>query len=188
MKSVWRAFDVDQWEEEQAWLNEQAKKGLELSHLPVFGCIYWFDEVANSDVNYAIDVADTKKYQDPSFREMLSETGWEIMGSRLPGIHYLRRKSGMAGAETMYSEESEQIPILKKIVRFYNTLLGLLVLPVALGFFNYYQASRPENSHIELNMWVFVSGMLLMLAGMVVVFAKRARLKRRLSEIKAHSD
>ena len=127
LKTFYRIFTIADYEEEEAWLREQHKKGWKLVRM-IPPCFFTFASCEPEDVIYRLDYKNSS--QSAEYMQMLKDFGWEYIGDCL-GWLYFRKPAEAAETEEdgeLFSENASRVEMVSKIVRTRLVPLGVIFL------------------------------------------------------------
>ena len=125
LKTFYRIFTIADYEEEEAWLREQHKKGWKLVRM-VPPCFFTFASCEPEDVIYRLDYKNSS--QSAEYMQMLKDFGWEYIGDCL-GWLYFRKPAQAAETEEdgeLFSETASRVEMVSRIVRTRLVPLGII--------------------------------------------------------------
>ena len=100
-KTMFRIYTLFEYEEEQAFLEEQHRKGWRCTGFKIPG-FYSFEKCDPEEATYRIDFADTKCSDETSYRQLFADNGWEFLWA-VNGFSIFRKMPGSNGGK----EENE---------------------------------------------------------------------------------
>ncbi len=169
-KLFW-AWDFDK---EEAWLNEMARKGLHLTEVGF--CKYTFEEGAPGAYHIRLELLDNlighKKSR--AYIGFVEETGAEYVGSILRWVYFRKNKTG--GGFDLFSDIDSRIAHLKRVL----LLIGIIgVMELYCGAVN--GILQLIENGISFNLFVTVLSSaitILFVYGFARVYKKYSRLKQ----------
>ena len=135
IKTVIRIWTIDNFDEEERWLNEMSAKGKILVR-PGF-CNYTFEDGQPNKYQYKLlflpECINSKKSQD--YLDFLKETGIEYMGRCFRWV-YLRKETSSGDFE-IFSDIQSELSHFKRIQSFMLAILILEIIALAIGFVSF---------------------------------------------------
>jgi len=128
-KTMFRIYTLFEYEDEQAFLEEQHRKGWKCTGYTLPG-FYSFEKCEPEDVVYRIDFADTKCGDETSYRQLFSDNGWEFLWT-VNGFSIFRKMPGTDGGK----EESEIFTDLDSRLGMMKKIQKRRLLPLGIIFF-----------------------------------------------------
>lgn len=124
-KVFFRLYTIADFEEEEIWLREQAKKGLRFEKMIVPG-FYFFEECQPEDVVYRLDFKNGAA--DAEYTQMFSDFGWEYAGKCMGWIYFRKPAAEMDSEEEeeIFSDYESKITMLEKVIM--RRMLPILVI------------------------------------------------------------
>ncbi len=127
MKRVWRFYNLAEWEKEEAWLNEMAREGWNLT--AVGFCRYIFRRGTPGEYIYKLDVVERTASDEvkESYFNFLTECGIRIVGEWKDWL-FLQKKAA-EGAFDMKDDTYAKLRQVNKIYSFaVRTLCRMLTI------------------------------------------------------------
>ncbi|MFP4457762.1 MAG: DUF2812 domain-containing protein [Clostridia bacterium] len=130
-----KVFFAWNFEQEEQWLNQMSKEGLQL--ISVGFCKYVFEKDKNKKYTYKVELLDNlpsnPKSQD--YIEFLEETGIEHIGSYIRWIYL--RKDASKGEIELFSDNSSRIKHYKKVIFLLMAISPLMIVNL-FNLYNFY--------------------------------------------------
>jgi hypothetical protein len=124
-KTMFRFFTLFEFEEEQAFLEEQHRKGWKAAgcHLPGF---YSFKKCGGAEYTYRIDFTDEKVCNQNEYRKLFDDNGWEFLWTA-NGLSIFRKEGKSENEDNeIFTDNESKINMLEKIQK--RRLLPLAVI------------------------------------------------------------
>ena len=126
-KTMFRIYTLFEYEEEQAFLEEQHRKGWRCTGFKIPG-FYSFEKCDPEEATYRIDFADTKCSDETSYRQLFADNGWEFLWA-VNGFSIFRKMPGSNGGKEeneIFTDHESKISMMKKIQK--RRLLPLVLI------------------------------------------------------------
>lgn len=173
-KNVLRFFWPWEEEKEQAWLEEMARQGWQLSDPTL---LYAFRKAEPGEYVYRKDYFDKGKKEKEEYLSFFRDSGWECVCSSLDGWMYFRTPKKLFTTE-IYTDPESRIDQLKRIQ---NSSLALFVVFLVLIDFNDLNFSAP----IE---YIPLVCSLLLLLFLIIIIVWMLRINQRIEALKKEMD
>ena len=137
-KTVWKWFDITDFEKEQDYLREMHRNGWRFVGAKLF--VYTFEACEPEDVVYQLDYYKELNDRD-EYLQMFRDCGWEFVQDNM-GYSYFRKpaKEMQSGDEEIFSDDESRIAMWERVfkgrVRLMLILLCAVLIPGALNAFN----------------------------------------------------
>ena len=106
-KTVFKFFTLFEYEEEEAFLENQHKNGWKVTSYKLPG-FYKFEKCKPEEVTYRIDFTNENGAKNTEYRQMFTDNGWEFLWS-VNGFSIFRKvsASGMENNNEIYIKTSD---------------------------------------------------------------------------------
>jgi hypothetical protein len=165
-------------DKEEAWLEEQSKKGYHLSQLGAFGR-FTFEKGETKGMIYRLDFMIDQENDKKTYLQIFQDAGWEYLGE-LNGWQYFRKEK-TAGNETageIFTDQQSKIQKYKRLMTFqFMVFIILLLLFVSV--------TEPWESFVwlDLVLTLFYMGLLIMQGTITLKIHNRIQaLKSKITE------
>ncbi len=142
-KTVIRFFTIADYEEEEAWLRNQHKKGWKLLRM-IPPCFFIFEKCAPEDVTYRLDYQNN--VETSNYFQIFRDYGWEYIG-RCVGWLYFRKPSSEIDSEQdgeIFSDNESRIDMIDHVVKTrWLPILLIFLCCVLPNFFKNIETSDP---------------------------------------------
>lgn len=124
-KTKIRYFTIADYEEEQAWLEDQHKQGWKLKKITP-PCFFTFEEVGPKEVVYQLDYKNEKVTGE--YLQMFRDYGWEYSGSCMGWNYFWKAKSQVESSSELeiFSDSESKLDMVNHI--FKTRMLPLVVV------------------------------------------------------------
>lgn len=124
-KTKIRFFTIADYEEEQAWLEDQHRQGWKLKNMTP-PCLFTFEEVGPEEVVYRLDYKNEKVTGE--YLQMFRDYGWEYSGSCMGWNYFSKLKSQIENESEMkiFSDSESKIEMIDRI--FKTRMLPLVII------------------------------------------------------------
>lgn len=114
-KTLFRFFTLFEYEEEEAFLENQHKNGWKVTGYKLPG-FYKFEKCDPEEVTYRIDFTNENGAKNPEYRQMFADNGWDFLWS-VNGFSIFRklRTSGMESNNEIFTDNASKLQMLQKI-------------------------------------------------------------------------
>ena len=115
-KTLFRFFTLFEYEEEEAFLEEQHKNGWKIISYKLPG-FYKFEKCEPEDMTYRIDFTNENGSKNPEYRQMFADNGWEFLWS-VNGFSIFRKPlatNNTGNSNEIFSDNSSKLQMLQKI-------------------------------------------------------------------------
>ncbi len=125
-KTKFRLFTLFEYEEEQAFLEQEHREGWKVTGFKLPG-FYKFEKCQPQEMYYRIDFTDEKGSKNPQYLQMFADNGWDFLWS-VNGYSIFRKAAENAGQgkSEIFTDTESQINMLKKIQQ--KRLLPLITI------------------------------------------------------------
>ena len=156
---VRKRFDITQYEEEQAFLEEMHRQGWCFYHkiLSGFRFKYTFVACQPEEMVYQIDYNPKALKNDPDYLRMYWDCGWESCYIKSGSVIFRKPKRLMNVDETIYTDNDSRLGALKKrfavILPLYilNVILDIINLCANISSLQY----NPDTAGYNIGIWIF---------------------------------
>ena len=181
-KTIFKLFTLFEYEEEEAFLEEQHKNGWKVISYKLPG-FYKFEKCEPENLTYRIDFTNENGAKNPEYRQIFADNGWEFLWS-VNGYSIFRKPISANNAEIsneIFSDNASKLQMLKKIQQL--RLLPLLTIFLCVVLPNLLRAINGDfhNSVINLFFTLFFSVMFVFYTYVFVKsYVKIKKLKEKL--------
>ena len=114
-KTLFRFFTLFEYEEEEAFLENQHKNGWKAIGYKLPG-FYKFEKCKPDEVTYRIDFTNENGAKNPEYRQMFADNGWEFLWS-VNGFSIFRkvRSSVNENNNEIFTDNASKLQMLQKI-------------------------------------------------------------------------
>lgn len=114
-KTLFRFFTLFEYEEEEAFLENQHKNGWKVTGYKLPG-FYKFEKCDKEEVTYRIDFTNENEAKNPEYRQMFADNGWEFLWS-VNGFSIFRKASASASVvnNEIFTDNESKLEMLQKI-------------------------------------------------------------------------
>ena len=114
-KTLFRFFTLFEYEEEEAFLENQHKDGWKVTSYKLPG-FYKFEKCEPEDVTYRIDFTNENGAKNPEYRQMFTDNGWEFLWS-VNGFSIFRKTlaDNTFQNNEIFSDNESKLQMLQKI-------------------------------------------------------------------------
>ncbi len=126
-KTIFKFLTLFEYEEEEAFLEEQHKNGWKAVSYKIPG-FYKFEKCQPEDMVYRIDFTNENGNKNPEYRQMFADNGWEFLWS-VNGFSIYRKALAENAADNsneIFSDNASKLQMLQKIQQF--RLLPLITI------------------------------------------------------------
>ncbi len=125
-KTLFRFYTLFEYEEEQAFLENQHKEGWKVVSFKLPG-FYKFEKCEPEDMTYRIDFTNENGSKNAEYQQMFADNGWEFLWS-VNGFSICRKPlaAGTADNNEIFSDNESKLQMLQKIHQ--RRLLPLFVI------------------------------------------------------------
>ncbi len=127
--TIWRYFFAHQDAGQEAWLEQQAQRGLHLERPGLFR--FTFRRGEPGDERYRLDFQTLRGAARADYLALFADAGWEFVG-QVANRYYFRARPGAMSPEIFSDVESRKERIRRQ-VRFAAALTAVLVLQVSIA-------------------------------------------------------
>lgn len=120
-----RYYTIADFNEEEAWLREEHKKGWKLTKT-IFPCVYRFEKCKPEDVIYRLDYKNFNETSD--YMQMVQDYGWEYVGKCI-GWLFFRKPASKVTTENdgeIFSDNASRVNMLQHIIK--TRMLPILII------------------------------------------------------------
>ena len=180
-KTLFRFFTLFEYEEEEAFLENQHKNGWKAIGYKLPG-FYKFEKCEPDEVTYRIDFTNENGAKNPEYQQMFSDNGWEFLWS-VNGFSIFRklRASDSESNNEIFTDNTSKLQMLQKIQQ--RRLLPLVTIFLCAVLPNFVKGINGEfgRSGSELSLTV-IFGIMFILYTYVFIksFVKIKKLKAKL--------
>ena len=180
-KTLFRFFTLFEYEEEEAFLENQHKNGWKVIGYKLPG-FYKFEKCEPDEVTYRIDFTNENGAKNPEYRQMFADNGWEFLWS-VNGFSIFRkvRSSVNENNNEIFTDNASKLQMLQKIHQ--RRLLPLITIFLCAVLPNFVKGINGEfgRSGSELSLTV-IFGIMFILYTYVFIksFVKIKKLKEKL--------
>lgn len=121
--TIYKLFWADQDVEQEQWLREQSRNGLQLRSVNPL-CGFTFTRGAAQDVVYRIDFH--SNWDTGSYRQLFEDDGWEHAAS-VAGWQYWRKAAGNGAEPQIFTDLASQVSKYRQVL----LLVAICSLPLA---------------------------------------------------------
>lgn len=180
-KTIFKLFTLFEYEEEEAFLENQHKNGWKVTGYKLPG-FYKFEKCEPEEVTYRIDFTNENGANNSEYRQMFADNGWEFLWS-VNGFSIFRKEGASAseGNNEIFTDNTSKIQMLQKIQQ--RRLLPLITIFLCAVVPNLIRAIDGEFGSSTINMifTVFFSVMFVFYTYVLVKsYVKIKRLKEKL--------
>lgn len=180
-KTLFRFFTLFEYEEEEAFLENQHKNGWKAIGYKLPG-FYKFEKCEPDEVTYRIDFTNENGAKNPEYQQMFADNGWEFLWS-VNGFSIFRkvRSSVNENNNEIFTDNASKLQMLQKIHQ--RRLLPLVTIFLCAVLPNFVKGINGEfgRSGSELSLTV-IFGIMFILYTYVFIksFVKIKKLKEKL--------
>ena len=180
-KTLFRFFTLFEYEEEEAFLENQHKNGWKAIGYKLPG-FYKFEKCEPDEVTYRIDFTNENGAKNPEYRQMFADNGWEFLWS-VNGFSIFRKvpTSVNESNNEIFTDNASKLQMLQKIHQ--RRLLPLITIFLCAVLPNFVKGINGEfgRSGSELTLTV-IFGIMFILYTYVFIksFVKIKKLKEKL--------
>lgn len=180
-KTLFRFFTLFEYEEEEAFLENQHKNGWKVIGYKLPG-FYKFEKCEPDEVTYRIDFTNENGAKNPEYQQMFADNGWEFLWS-VNGFSIFRkvRSSVNENNNEIFTDNASKLQMLQKIHQ--RRLLPLITIFLCAVLPNFVKGINGEfgRSGSELSLTV-IFGIMFILYTYVFIksFVKIKKLKEKL--------
>ena len=180
-KTLFRFFTLFEYEEEEAFLENQHKNGWKAIGYKLPG-FYKFEKCEPDEVTYRIDFTNENGAKNPEYRQMFADNDWEFLWS-VNGFSIFRKEgfSVSEGNNEIFTDNASKLQMLQKIHQ--RRLLPLITIFLCAVLPNFVKGINGEfgRSGSELSLTV-IFGIMFILYTYVFIksFVKIKKLKEKL--------
>lgn len=180
-KTLFRFFTLFEYEEEEAFLENQHKNGWKAIGYKLPG-FYKFEKCEPDEVAYRIDFTNENGAKNPEYRQMFADNGWEFLWS-VNGFSIFRKvlSSVNESNNEIFTDNTSKLQMLQKIQQ--RRLLPLVTIFLCAVLPNFVKGINGEfgRSGSELSLTV-IFGIMFILYTYVFIksFVKIKKLKEKL--------
>lgn len=178
-KSLFKLFTLFEYEEEEAFLEEQHKNGWKVTGFKLPG-FYKFEKCQAEDMIYRIDFTNENGANNSEYRQMFADNGWEFLWS-VNGFSIFRkeRASASEGNNEIFTDNESKLQMLQKIQQ--RKLLPLITIFLCAVVPNFIRAIDGEFGSSTINM-IFTIFFSVMFVFYTYVFVKSLAKIKKLKE------
>ena len=158
-KSIFKLFTLFEYEEEEAFLEEQHKNGWKVTGYKLPG-FYKFEKCQAEDMIYRIDFTNENGAKNSEYKQIFADNGWEFLWS-VNGFSIFRklRTSDSEVNNEIFTDNASKLQMLQKIHQ--RRLLPLITIFLCAVVPNFLRAINGDfhNSTINLFFSIFFSVM-----------------------------
>ncbi len=180
-KTIFKLLTLFEYEEEEAFLEEQHKNGWKAVSYKLPG-FYKFEKCQAEDMTYRIDFTNENGARNSEYRQMFADNGWEFLWS-VNGFSIFRkeRASASLGNNEIFTDNASKLQMLQKIQHLrllpFITIFLCAVVPNLLRSIN----GDFHNSAINLFFSIFFSVMFVFYTYVIIKsYLKIKKLKEKL--------
>ena len=180
-KTLFRFFTLFEYEEEEAFLENQHKNGWKAIGYKLPG-FYKFEKCEPDEVTYRIDFTNENGAKNPEYRQMFADNGWDFLWS-VNGFSIFRKPgaSDSKNNNEIFTDNASKLQMLQKIHQ--RRLLPLITIFLCAVLPNFVKGINGEfgRSGSELSLTV-IFGIMFILYTYVFIksFVKIKKLKEKL--------
>jgi hypothetical protein len=180
-KTLFRFFTLFEYEEEEAFLENQHKNGWKVTGYKLPG-FYKFEKCEPEEVTYRIDFTNENGAKNSEYRQMFADNGWEFLWS-VNGFSIFRKvlSSVNESNNEIFTDNASKLQMLQKIHQ--RRLLPLITIFLCAVLPNFVKGINGEfgRSGSELSLTV-IFGIMFILYTYVFIksFVKIKKLKEKL--------
>lgn len=180
-KTLFRFFTLFEYEEEEAFLENQHKNGWKVIGYKLPG-FYKFEKCEPDEVTYRIDFTNENGAKNPEYQQMFADNGWEFLWS-VNGFSIFRKvpTSVNENNNEIFTDNASKLQMLQKIHQ--RRLLPLITIFLCAVLPNFVKGINGEfgRSGSELSLTV-IFGIMFILYTYVFIksFVKIKKLKEKL--------
>ena len=180
-KTVFKLFTLFEYEEEEAFLENQHKNGWKAIGYKLPG-FYKFEKCEPDEVTYRIDFTNENGAKNPEYQQMFADNGWEFLWS-VNGFSIFRKvpTSVIESNNEIFTDNASKLQMLQKIQQ--RRLLPLITIFLCAVLPNFVKGINGEfgRSGSELSLTV-IFGIMFILYTYVFIksFVKIKKLKEKL--------
>ncbi len=125
-KTLFRFFTLFEYEEEEAFLENQHKNGWKVTGYKLPG-FYKFEKWEPEDMTYRIDFTNENGSRNAEYRQMFADNGWEFLWS-VNGFSIFRkvRASASKSNNEIFTDNTSKLQMLQKIQK--RRLLPVIII------------------------------------------------------------
>ena len=115
-KKIFKLLTLFEYEEEEAFLQEQHKNGWKAVSYKIPG-FYKFEKCQPEDMVYRIDFTNENGFKNPQYRQMFADNGWEFLWS-VNGFSIFRKalsENTTNNSNEIFSDNASKLQMLQKI-------------------------------------------------------------------------
>ena len=115
-KTIFKFFSLFEYEEEQAFLENQHKNGWKVVNFKLPG-FYKFEKCEPENMLYRIDFTNENGSKNPEYQQMFADNGWEFLWS-VNGFSIFRKPLAANtndNSNEIFSDNSSRLQMLQKI-------------------------------------------------------------------------
>ena len=158
-KTIFKLFTLFEYEEEEAFLEEQHKNGWKVTGFKIPG-FYKFEKCQAEDMIYRIDFTNENGAKNSEYKQIFADNGWEFLWS-VNGFSIFRklRTSDSEVNNEIFTDNASKLQMLQKIHQ--RRLLPLITIFLCAVVPNFLRAINGDfhNSAINLFFSIFFSVM-----------------------------
>ena len=121
---VHKVFTISDFEDEEAFLREQHRNGLELTRFTGLSC-YHFKKCEPKDVVYRLDYCGAENGEKEEYIRMFRDYGWEYLFDRF-GWSYFRKEASEDEDVEIFSDNASRLTLVEKVIK--TRMLPILFL------------------------------------------------------------
>ena len=181
-KTIFKLLTLFEYEEEEAFLEEQHKNGWKAVGYKLPG-FYKFEKCEPEDMTYRIDFTNENGAKNPEYRQMFADYGWEFLWS-VNGFSIFRKSLADKASQNnneIFSDNASRLQMLQKIQQL--RLLPLITIFLCAVLPNLLRSINGDfhNSAINIFFTVFFSVMFVFYTYVLIKsYAKIKKLKEKL--------
>lgn len=180
-KTIFKLFTLFEYEEEEAFLEDQHKNGWKVTGFKLPG-FYKFEKCQSEDMTYRIDFTNENGAKNSEYRQMFADNGWEFLWS-VNGFSIFRKERASASEANneIFTDNASKLQMLQKIHQ--RRLLPLITIFLCAVVPNLLRSINGDfqNSAINLFFSVFFSIMFVFYTYVIIKsYLKIKKLKEKL--------
>jgi hypothetical protein len=178
-KTLFRFFTLFEYEEEEAFLENQHKNGWKVTGYKLPG-FYKFEKCEPEDMTYRIDFTNENGAKNSEYRQIFADNGWEFLWS-VNGFSIFRkeRASTSEANNEIFTDNASKLQMLQKIQQ--RKLLPLITIFLCAVVPNFIRAIDGEFGSSTINM-IFTVFFSVMFVFYTYVFVKSLAKIKKLKE------
>ena len=125
-------FNLADYLEEEAYLQEQHKKGWKMTALKAPFSIYTFEKCIPEDYVYQLDFK--QEEQDAGeYIQLFEDCGWEHFYKFGNWYYFRKKKSKIDDENVIFNDAASRAEMAKKVIKFQGGVLSAIFFPVIMG-------------------------------------------------------